>query len=142
VVRDQGPCICCYPHRARLGGLFHSGGDIDRVSERGVLDFEVGSDLAHHNQASVDTHPNSKRNSPAPLDLIAVGHHALRDLQASAHRPHRIVLMSNGRTKEGQNGVAKKTGQGSFIAVDRGDEVFERPIDDFGPVLRIHSFGS
>ncbi len=121
--------------------MLHPGGQVDRVPHRGVLQTEIGADLAHHDQAGVDPDPHVEIEPPLCVHPLSVRSYPVHDLQPGEHRPLRVVLVGDRCAEEGQHRVAHQAGQGALQAVDWGDQVLEGTVHDLGPIFGVHSLG-
>ena len=72
---------------------------------------------------------------------MAVGADDFNDTQTGQDGPLRVVFMGQGRAEKGQDAVAHQPRHRALVAIDRGDHVLERAVDDLGPLLRVQVAG-
>ena len=109
----------------------HAGGDIHRVSHRGVLDAQVRSDLADDDRPRVDADAN--------VQVQVVTSDRLDDLEARRNGAMRVVLMGDRCAEEREDRIAHQPSHRAFVAVDRDDQELEDLVHDLGPRFGIEA---
>ena len=112
--------------------------DVDRVTERGVLDSRSGADLAQHDRPGRDPDPHAEAfGSPAAPYLAPVLVHLSDHAQRAAHRALGVVLARRRCAEEREHAVAGEILHVPAERLDLADDAGDCLADDVLHVLRI-----
>ena len=78
---------------ARLGHLFHAGGEMRRLPHGGVIHMQVTADRPHDDFPGIEANPDLDRHALRPLQRVAIARHALLHGQRRIAGAHRVVLV-------------------------------------------------
>src|SRR5687768_10180391 len=98
---------------------------MSRLTDRGVIHFEVASDGAHDNLSRVKADANLYRNTLGPSYSLSIMLYRLLHPERHIASPHRVIFMSQRRAEQSHDAVAHDLVDGAFITVDAVHHVLQ-----------------
>ena len=124
-----------------LGALLQARGDVGGVSDRGVVHPEVAADAADDDEPAIEALAHLERQGALALQFTAIVLEGALDAERGAHRPLRMVLVSDRRAEERHDAVAEELIHRAFVPMDLGQHELERARHERVHVLRVESGG-
>jgi hypothetical protein len=122
---------------ARLGHLFHAGGQMHGLAHGGVVRVQLVADGAHHRLARVQAHADLQRHAVQALDVVPIPRDSLLHAQGGIAGSHRVILVGQGRPEQGHDPVAHHLVHRALVAVDGVHHVFEERVEQLLRLLGI-----
>jgi hypothetical protein len=124
-------------HRARLGHLLQTRGQVGGLAYRCVVHVQAAVNRPHHHFPSIEPDADLHRHPMGALHRVAVVGHGFLHSQRGVARPHRMVLMGNGCPKQRHDAIAHHLVHGAFVAVHRLYHPFEDRVQQLPGLFRI-----
>ena len=129
------------PRAARRRHLLQARREVHRLALGRVVHAQVVADLADDDRPGVDPDAHGEVEAALCAQRGRVLPHRLLDGQGRRHRPHRVVLVGDGRSEERHDAVAGELVDGPLEAVDRLQQVLEAAVHHPVQILGIETRG-
>ena len=101
-----------------LGQLFRARGQMGRLADGRVVHSQVAADGADHHLARVQADSDLDHDPVTPADLLRIATNGRLHVERRIARPHRVVLMGEGRPEEGHDPIAHDLIDGALVAMN------------------------
>jgi hypothetical protein len=108
-----------------------------RLPHGRVVHVQVAADRAHHDLPGIQADADLNRDAARSLDLSRILLHRALHGKGCVTRPHRMILVCNGRSKERHDAIAHDLIHGAFVAVHRLYHAFEHGVEELAGFLGI-----
>ena len=108
-----------------------------RLADRRVVHVQIVADGADDDLAGIQPDADLDHGRLRAAHLLRVLLHALLHPERRVARPHRVILVGEGRAEEGHDPVAHHLVHGALVAVDGLHHVLEHGIEELARLLGI-----
>ncbi len=125
------------PDATRRGELFHPGGQMRGLADRGVVHVQVAADGAHDHLAGVQADAHSRLDAEVPARILGVAAHRRLQIERGVARAHGVILVGERRAEQRHDAVAHDLVHRALVAVYGVHHPLEHRIEKRAGLLRI-----
>ena len=117
--------------------LFHPGGQVRRLADRGVVDAQIAADGADHDLARVQPDPDLHRDAVGPPDLVGVSTDRALHVEGRIAGADRVVLVGKRRAEEGHDPVAHHLVHRALVSMNGLHHPLEHGVQELARLLGV-----
>jgi len=126
-----------FQDRARRRHLLHAGGQVGGLTDRRVIHVQVRPDGTDDDRAGVEPHADLDGHPVRTEDTVPILRDGLLHPQRRVARPHRVILVGQGRPEERHDAVAHHLIHGALVVMDGVHHQCEHGIEELARLLGV-----